>query len=1278
MKKKFISKLVLSLLFAILLQKVSWGQVIEAGTNQTNCNFTATLEATAPGTGFYGVWSVNAGFGAFVDNSNRNTVVNSVAFGNNIYRWTVYTDAGALQGTDDVTITNNLKEANAGTDMNICMDNTVLNAMNPSPGTGSWGTQSGSGTFTTPALYNTSVTDIGLGTNTYQWTVTHMTCNSSDNVVVTNNSVTADAGTSMTICTNSTVLAASNPSPGTGMWTILGGGGNFVNANMYNTPVDNIPLGNSTYRWTIENSGCTDDADITVTNDGILAHAGTDIEICTTSAILTGNDPSPGTGLWEVMSGSGIFTNNLLYNTPVTGVGLGTNTYKWTVSNNSCTNNDNVYVTNNSVTANAGTDQDICTNSTILDGNMPSGGTGTWSIETGTGSFSFPNQYNTQVTSIVPGNNVYKWRIENGTCFAEDFVTINNKTPFVDAGPDLEICSNTGTLMANIPQGGATGLWSDPFSAGVAFDDAANHNTSVTNFPQGTTTLRWTITNSPCFEDDDVTVTNNQITSIDAGTDQDICAFSSSLTASSLLGGQTGFWAVINGKGLLANPTANFTPVSLIGLGINEYKWTVQKGNCTQADIVRITNHSPEVYAGDDQAVYDVFATNLQGNMPPAGTTGVWSKISGGGMFGNTAEPTTPVTALLAGENVFRWTITPNSGLCNGIPYTDDVLVTVGVTQTISIPTTWVTIPPTITEFDKIIVEDVFNLEVPTAQFSEIYLGAGGLMTIGNDAKGVTNVTVKGLTIEPDPAKNSKGTASLRITTGGSLTIEPDPAKKGFTNFVGSGGSLTIEPDPARKGAQFTLTTGTSMTVASGGSLTIEPDPAKNSKDVNTVNIEEGAVFTLEKGAKLINLDASQRVSGIVNYELSFPYDTWNFFSSPVETSTVNVFEGAYMFSYLENTNSWRNLAWNDVLDPLKGVILKYKSAKPAVEKEVTFTGTPSGGTISNALNLTGSPLTNGYNLVGNPYSAPIYWNKTTGFDKTNTTGIMYSWNGVTYSTHNGAVGTPEVFLPMIETTQAFFVQSTNGGVFKVFPEAQIAPAKKELPKEPTDIIRFKVNNGELKDEIAVYFNENASTNYDLQIDANKFMESSDDAQNSIFYPQIYTLTPQGNKLTIDALNMETFDNVSVPIGININTSADLKLTAFGFEQFDPQVSLFLEDNQSQTIQDLRQNPTLTFKSSVGATENRFVLHFTKGTTQVENSEETLFNAFVYQKSIYVNLGNENNALLEVFDVAGKKVLSQKLQNSGQNIIATDLQQGNYIVKISNDKTLKSRKIFIK
>jgi len=664
--------------------------------------------------------------------------------------------------------------------------------------------------------------------------------------------------------------------------------------------------------------------------------------------------------------------------------------------------------------------------------------------------------------------------------------------------------------------------------------------------------------------------------------------------------------------------------------------------------------------------------------MPPAGTTGVWSKISGGGMFGNTAEPTTPVTALLAGENVFRWTITPNSGLCNGIPYTDDVLVTVGVTQTISIPTTWVTIPPTITEFDKIIVEDVFNLEVPTAQFSEIYLGAGGLMTIGNDAKGVTNVTVKGLTIEPDPAKNSKGTASLRITTGGSLTIEPDPAKKGFTNFVGSGGSLTIEPDPARKGAQFTLTTGTSMTVASGGSLTIEPDPAKNSKDVNTVNIEEGAVFTLEKGAKLINLDASQRVSGIVNYELSFPYDTWNFFSSPVETSTVNVFEGAYMFSYLENTNSWRNLAWNDVLDPLKGVILKYKSAKPAVEKEVTFTGTPSGGTISNALNLTGSPLTNGYNLVGNPYSAPIYWNKTTGFDKTNTTGIMYSWNGVTYSTHNGAVGTPEVFLPMIETTQAFFVQSTNGGVFKVFPEAQIAPAKKELPKEPTDIIRFKVNNGELKDEIAVYFNENASTNYDLQIDANKFMESSDDAQNSIFYPQIYTLTPQGNKLTIDALNMETFDNVSVPIGININTSADLKLTAFGFEQFDPQVSLFLEDNQSQTIQDLRQNPTLTFKSSVGATENRFVLHFTKGTTQVENSEETLFNAFVYQKSIYVNLGNENNALLEVFDVAGKKVLSQKLQNSGQNIIATDLQQGNYIVKISNDKTLKSRKIFIK
>lgn len=69
-------------------------------------------------------------------------------------------------------------------------------------------------------------------------------------------------------------------------------------------------------------------------------------------------------------------------------------------------------------TSNAGADQSVCTNANVqLDGNNPFVGQGTWSVLSGSGVFTNPNLYNSTVSSVAPGTNVYRWTIAT-TCLS--------------------------------------------------------------------------------------------------------------------------------------------------------------------------------------------------------------------------------------------------------------------------------------------------------------------------------------------------------------------------------------------------------------------------------------------------------------------------------------------------------------------------------------------------------------------------------------------------------------------------------------------------------------------------------------------------------------------------------------------------------------------------------------------------------------------------------------------------------------------------------------------
>lgn len=75
---------------------------------------------------------------------------------------------------------------------------------------------------------------------------------------------------------------------------------------------------------------------ITVVGAPTTANAGTNQNVCTTTATLAGNTAIVGTGLWTLVSGSGTITTPTSPTSGVTGLGVGANVFRWTISNSPC------------------------------------------------------------------------------------------------------------------------------------------------------------------------------------------------------------------------------------------------------------------------------------------------------------------------------------------------------------------------------------------------------------------------------------------------------------------------------------------------------------------------------------------------------------------------------------------------------------------------------------------------------------------------------------------------------------------------------------------------------------------------------------------------------------------------------------------------------------------------------------------------------------------------------------------------------------------------------
>jgi gliding motility-associated-like protein len=450
-----------------------------------------------------GLWSISSGPGSTSFSPSASTpgaTATAGGYGTYIYDWTITNGVcAASTAGETVNYYATPTTASVGPTQNLCGTLVAtLSGDNATTGTGTW-TQTGApagGTtvFTNPNSGTTSATASIPGTYTYTWTIANGTCPSTSASLIVNyyaTPTTATGGPTQNICGSltSTALAGDSALVGTGTWTQTsgpaGGTSTFSNANSDSSTATASIVGTYVYTWTIANGTCTPTSATTTVNYYVApttAVSSPAQSICgSLSAVVTGNNPTVGTGAWSADPSNPGVSSITAPNANSTGVNVsvpGTYIFTWTITNGTCTSsaNDTVSFYGTPTTASVGPTQNLCGTlvSNPLGGNNPTTGTGAWTQASGpaggTTIFSYADSGDATATVSIPGSYTYTWTISNGTCAPSSASVVVNfvASPSGGAIANTSYCSSagTGTVSVTGVSNATVYVWSLP--AGIS------------------------------------------------------------------------------------------------------------------------------------------------------------------------------------------------------------------------------------------------------------------------------------------------------------------------------------------------------------------------------------------------------------------------------------------------------------------------------------------------------------------------------------------------------------------------------------------------------------------------------------------------------------------------------------------------------------------------------------------------------------------------------------------------------------------------------------------
>ena len=386
----------------------------------------------------------------------------------------------------------------------------------------------------------------------------------------------------------------------------------------------------------------------------------------------------------------------------------------------------------------------------------------------------------------------------------------------------------------------------------------------------------------------------------------------------------------------------------------------------------------------------------------------------------------------------------------------------------------------------------------------------------------------------------------------------------------------------------------------------------------------------------------------------------WYFFCFPWDVIISEcTYPGQYVWRQydgliraMQGANGWQPVT-GDRLEALHGYIFQSSKGGKLI---LTFDHPTFGGDrpINLTPYITGNKQDESWNFVGNPYSC--YYD----FQEDDYSAPITVWNGSSYQAYRP--GDDDYHLRPYE---AFFVQKpANTEQIGFEPERRetylrsqaTAEVRREVrrargidPKRQLVNLQIMDSEGQQLDRTRVVINNEASTAYELECDAAKFM--SNDAQ-----AQLYSLE-SGVAMSINERSLQG----DIRLGYIAKKAGTLSISAPRMDK-----PMVLIDTEMGTTFDLTLG-NYDFQTKAGTNNTRFLLR--------ENAEATGIGSLAERTGVVIGtqqgglaIGGAEGKTVNVFTTSG----AQAGQHTGNGFIA--LQRGIYVVEVDG----QSAKIAVK
>lgn len=450
--------------------------------------------------------------------------------------------------------------------------------------------------------------------------------------------------------------------------------------------------------------------------------------------------------------------------------------------------------------------------------------------------------------------------------------------------------------------------------------------------------------------------------------------------------------------------------------------------------------------------------------------------------------------------------------------------------------------------------------------------------------------------------------------------------------------SLMINQHAVFKGNEVIIS-GDSIVISSGKSILFLGNFIINAQVKLQTGIYGTATF-FKQGNLIINNQV------VINKKII--NDLPNFFSSPINNATAEIFLGSYLSYYDEGIKEFSFIINEE--EPLYVASGYNVFTNNFNDTNVVIEGYPYFEDVQKPLQCSGL-IKDGYglNLIGNPYVSYINWDS---FEKPTGLGhaiYYYDPENEKYRFYIDGIGNTSSFIPPM---QGFFVIDTNRIQTTEINFSQNFCVKYDYGDyfsiNKNKVVGLSILGNGKSDETFIHFDENSSNGFDLSKDALKISPIEPDGYIALY-------TSNSNSYSFAVNSMPAVGIVRLFFKADLSGSYTLQLT-----EISDFSGLWLEDIVTDDIIDLLTD-SYTFEYNSFDEPGRFYIHFTP---VGNNDPPDILKVFANGNNIHIYTpDNTNNYFASARDVFGKEILAQVKLAPGHAVIQAEPDKC-YFVKI--------------